>query len=94
MTSWPRNVVVTMVICRDQLICARQSRVRSKNDCAYRICKFEHGSYYLYQYFQSGDRGKNDRAYRRFPNLCTAVTTDDNISSYLTEADMAMHILI
>ena len=47
---------------------------------------------YLQQYFQSGGRGKNDRAYRRFPNLHMAVTTDDNIYSYLTEAEMTVHV--
>ena len=56
------------------------------------VCKFEHGSCYLQQYFQLGDRSKNDRAYRRFPDLCTAVTTDDDISSYVTETEMTVHI--
>ena len=41
--------------CIDQLVCARQSGARSENDRAYRICKLEHTSYYLYRYFQSGD---------------------------------------
>ena len=81
-----------LLICRDQLVCARQLGARRENDRVSRICKFENDSYYLYRHFRSGDRGKNDHAYRKFPNLCTAVTTDDNISSYLTEAEMTMHI--
>ena len=44
---------------------------KSKNDCSYRISKFEHGSYYGWQYLQSGDRLRNDRVYGIL-NLYTA----------------------
>ena len=66
---------------------------RSKNDHAYSIGFVKlRMAVTRVGYFQSADRGKNDCAYRRFPNLHTAVTTDDNISSYLTEAEMTVHV--
>ena len=41
-----------------------QSDDRSENDRGYKNCKFVHGSYYWWRYFQLIERCKNDRAYR------------------------------
>ena len=55
---------------------------RHGNDHAYRICKFEHGSYYWW-YFQLGETSKNNRTYKRFLNWSIVVCTDNNIFIYL-----------
>ena len=39
-------------------------RRQNKNDRAYRICKFVHGSYHWWKYFKLGGSSKNDHAYR------------------------------
>ena len=45
------------------------------------------------QCFQLGEKSKNDCAYRRFINMCMAVTIiDEDISSYVREAEMTMDI--
>ena len=43
-----------------------QSGNKSKNDFAYRICKFVCGSYHWWQYFKLGDSSKNNHPYRYF----------------------------
>ena len=45
--------------------------------------------------WKSGARGENEHPYiGYFQILSTAVTTDDNISSYLTEPEITVHICV
>ena len=60
---------------------------RSENDRAYRICKV------VRMAVTNNNISSQVTVHRRFPNLRMAVTTDDNIFSYLTEAEMTMHVM-
>ena len=73
-----------MLICRDQLVCARVPEAkmtvpRALVNLSTAVTTFNDISSQV-------DRGKNDCAHRRFPNLRMVV--DGDISSYLTEAEM------
>ena len=112
-----------MLICRDQLGCARQSGARSENDRAYRTVCFYHVTYafqsestlysclnvkkllarsrheiwlngwvFVYELSGCGFESSCSHVHIGFGNLSTAVTTDDEISSYLAKAEMTVHI--